>query len=91
MLGKVLGQRLLDQGQVFRAVHARGLVDVVGKARRARVQDRSTMGTSATTSMRENTHVHSIADHRAIRIGGSTLFNHAIVVVLRARIGIRPF
>ena len=90
VLGKVLGQRLLDQRQVFRAVHARGLVDVVGKARRARVQDGSAMGTSATASMRKNTHVHSVADHRAIRICGSTFFDHAVVVVLRARIGVCP-
>ena len=86
MLGKVLGKRLLDQGKVFGAVHARTLVDVVWKARCARVQYGSTMGASATTSMRENAHVYSIADHRAIRIGGSTFFNHAVVVVLRARI-----
>ena len=85
VLGKVLGQRLLDQRQVFRAVHARGLVDVVGKAGRARIQDGS-----ATASMRENTHIHSVTDHRAIRIGGSTFFDHAVVVVLRARIGVCP-
>ena len=90
VLGKVLGQRLLDQGQVFRTVHARGLVDVVGKAGCACVQDGSAMGASTAASMRENTHVHSVADHRAIRIGGSAFFDHSVVVVLRARIGVCP-
>ena len=48
------------------------------------------MGTSGTSSMRENTHIHSIADHRAIRIGGSTFLDHSVVVILRAGVGVRP-
>ena len=83
MLRKVLGQRLLDQRQVFGAVDARGLVDVIWQARCARIQDRSSsdaMGATIATSdsptamRREHTHVHGIADHGAIGVCASTLF-----------------
>lgn len=76
VLRKVLGERLLDQGEIFRAVNAGGLVDVIW-------QTLQTCIDSSARTMRKNAHVHCIGDHRRVRIAS---LHNSVVVVLGRRV-----